>query len=136
ADGRATAVVNPLGGVSVTSYDGAGEAYCTVSPSQYAQSVTCPAAGAGWLAGTNYTVFDTAGRPTSITNPLGGVTSNTYDGANDLTQTTVSSNDSVNAPNVVTNYVYDGDNRVSSKTVDPSDGSLAQVTSFYYDPNG
>ena len=71
-----------------------------------------------------------------MTNPLGGITLTTYDAASNVSETTVESNNSTAAPNVVTTYTYDADNRVVSTTVDPGGGALAATTSQAYDPDG
>jgi RHS repeat-associated protein len=135
SDGRAIDTVNPLGGVTQTGYDQAGEVFCSVSPANYAASKTCPAPGGAWTAGITVTGFDANSRPIQVTNPLGGVTLKTYDSANNVTQTTVESTNSTAAPNVVTDYSYDGDNRVVSTTVDPG-GSVAATTEQAFDPDG
>lgn len=41
--GRVIQSANPIGGITDTSYDSAGNAYCTVAPQQTASGVTCPA---------------------------------------------------------------------------------------------
>ncbi len=117
--------VNPLGGVTQTAYDGAGNVYCTVSAANYADGVTCPAAGASWISGTTITAYDANGRVDQVTNPLGGVTTTSYDAAGNVLETTVESNNATADPNVVTQYSYDADNRVTKTTVDP--GGSADV---------
>lgn len=135
-NGQPTYEVNPLGGVSVTAYDGAGNSYCTITPANYANGVTCPAPGSSWTAGITLNQFDAFGRVGETTNALGGTTLTTYDAVGNVSQSTVESNDSTNAPNVVTSYHYDADNRVISTTVDPGGGSLQSKTEQAYDPDG
>jgi RHS repeat-associated protein len=135
-EGQVTDHVSPLGGVNLTAYDGAGNPYCTITPGNYANSVTCPAAGAAWVAGTSITQYDGFGRATQVTNPLGGITLTSYDTAGNTAQSTVESNNSTADPNVVTSYGYDADNRVTSTTVDPGGGTLQEKTEQSYDPDG
>jgi RHS repeat-associated protein len=135
SDGRAIDTVNPLGGVTQTGYDQAGEVFCTVTPANYAGGKTCPTPGGAWTAGITITGFDANGRPIQVTNPLGGITLKTYDLANNVTQTTVESNNSTADPNVVTNYGYDSDNRVVSTTVDPG-GPAVATSEQAFDPDG
>ena len=42
ADGRVIQTTSPIGGTSVTAYDGTGNVYCTVTPSNYAAGTRCP----------------------------------------------------------------------------------------------
>src|SRR6202034_729823 len=71
----------------------------------------------------------------SVTNPLGGTTATTYDAAGNVTQTTVESNDTTHAPNIVTEDSYDADNRVVSSTLG-SGSTHPQTTLSDYDPDG
>ena len=143
AAGRPVQVTNPLGGISYTAYDQAGNVYCTVAPAEAADSVTCPSSpptspptlSSDPYLGATITTYDTFGRPVQVTDPLGGITLTTYDADNNVTETTTESNNSTADPNVVTMYTYDADDRVVSTTVDPG-GSLAATTSQAYDPNG
>jgi len=141
--GRMLDTVSPLGGVTQNAYDGSGEQYCSVTATAYAQGVTCPSSppsspptvGNDPYLGATITSYDSDGRVSQVTNPLGGITQNVYDGAGNVTQATVESNNSTSAPNVVTGYIYDADNRVKSTTVDPN-SSLSSTTASFYDPNG
>lgn len=141
--GRAVDEVNPLGGVTQQAYDGAGEDYCTVTPTAYATGVTCPSnppaspptVGSDAYLGATITTYDAAGRVVQVTNPLGGITLTGYDAASNPTQTTVESNNSTAAPNVVTTDTYDADNRVISTTTGAGSAQAATTASFY-DPNG
>jgi RHS repeat-associated protein len=143
ADGRAAQVTNPLGGISDTAYDQAGEPFCTVTPAEAAGGVTCPSTppasppipGDDPDLGATITTYDADGRVVQATNPLGGITLTSYDPANNVVQTTAESNNSSADPDVTTTYGYDADNQVTSLTVDPA-GSLAATTVQAYDPNG
>ena len=124
--GRPVQVANPLGEISYTAYDEAGNAYCTVAPAAAATGVTCPSSppssapttGDDPYPGATITTYDTVGRPVQVTNPLGGITLTQYDADNNVTQATVESNNSTADPNVVTTYGYDADDQVTSTTVD------------------
>jgi RHS repeat-associated protein len=143
ADGRVTQTTNPLGGTSLTAYDGTGLVYCTVSPAEYAASVRCPSTeptspptiGSDPYVGTTITTYDAAAQVVQVTNPLGGIKLSTYDAAGNLISTTLESNNATAAPNVVTAYTYDADDRVVSKTLG-SGSSQPETTLKSYDPNG
>ncbi len=137
ANSQPTYSVNPLGGVTQTAYDGAGDVYCTVSPREYAATVTCPAYGTA-QAGATITAYDALGQVTQVTNPLGGVTSTPaadYDAQGNLLESEVESNNSTADPTITTAYTYDADNRVATTTVDPG-SSLQATTMSSFDPNG
>ncbi len=127
--------MNPLGEVSQTVYDAAGEPYCTVSPANYAEGASCALAGQSPNPDTTVTSYDAQGRPVQVTNPLGGVTLTQYDGAGNVTQTTVKSDNPNAAPNVVTESTYDADNRLATRTVGYGSSS-PETTYTAYDPNG
>ncbi len=133
-DGQPLFVVNPLGGVTQTAYDGAGNAYCSVTPTDYAQGITCPAPGQAWVAGTTIALYDAFGRPVQVTNPLGGVTTTAYDSAGNVLSTTVESNNTNSAPNIVTQNSYDADNRLISSTLGAGSSSPS-TTLTGYDPD-
>jgi RHS repeat-associated protein len=143
ADGNVTSTTNPLGGTTQIAYDGLGLSYCTVEPSQYALGTRCPSSepttpptvGSDSYLGATITTYDANGRVIQMTNPLGGLSLDTYDGANNVLANTVESNNATADPNVVTTYTYDADNRVVSATVD-SGSSLAATNLTSYDPNG
>jgi RHS repeat-associated protein len=143
SNGRVVQSTNPIGGITYTAYDQAGELFCTVGPYEAALSVTCPSSppsspptvSSDAYLGATITTYDANGRVVQVTNPLGGITLTAYDSAGNVSQTTVKSNNSTSAPNVVTAYAYDADNRVVSTTV--GSGSSAPATTLQsYDPNG
>jgi len=144
ANSRPVQVTNPLGGITYTAYDQAGEAFCTVAPAASATGVTCPSTppatpptvGNDPYPGATITTYDANGRPVQVTNPLGGITLTVYDAAGNVTQTTVEANNPTSDPDVVTTKTYDQDNRVLTTTVDPNGGVLAATTQSTYDPNG
>ncbi len=118
-DGRVIQTTNPLGGITYTAYDQAGEVYCTVAPYEAAspRDVSCPSSPPSSpptltddpYLGATITTYDSDGRVIQVTNPLGGITLTTYDAASNVASTTVESNNSTAAPNVITTYTYDGD---------------------------
>jgi YD repeat-containing protein len=144
ANNEPVQVTNPLGGITYTAYDHAGNAYCTVAPAEAAAGVTCPSSppatpptvGDDPYLGATITTYDTSGQAVQVTSPLGGITLTTYDADGNVAQTTMESNNSTADPNVVTSYSYDPDNRVVSTTVDPGGGSLSATTLQAYDPDG
>lgn len=142
ADGRAIQVTNPLGGITYSAYDQAGNVFCTVTPAQAAHGTACPASapstpptvGNDPYLGMTITTYDANRRPIQVTNPLGGITTTAYDQAGNAIQTTVESGSS-SAPAIVTNTSYDADNRAVSTTVDPG-GAMAATTNRSFDPDG
>ena len=140
-DGQPAYQVSPLGGVTETAYDGAGNVYCSVPPADYAAGTSCPSTPpttppTGTTTGYTTTIYDALGRPQTLTNPLGATTASVYDPAGNATQTTVESNDTTHAPNIVTQFSYDADNQLTSTTVDPGGGTLAATTEQSSDPDG
>ena len=141
ADDQVNQTTNPLGGITYTAYDPAGEVYCTVAPYEAAQSVTCPAlpittptVGSDSYLGATITTYNANGEVAQVTNPLGGITLTTYDPAGNVDTTTVESNNSTSDPNLVTAYTYNADNEVYETVV--GSGSSAATTLQRYDPNG
>jgi YD repeat-containing protein len=143
ADGRVVQSTNPLGGITYSAYDQAGNKFCSVAPAEAALGVTCPTTapttpptvGSDPYLGATITTYDPAGRPVQVTNPLGGITLTSYDLAGNAVQSTIESNNATADPNVVTAKDYDGDDRVISSTVDPG-STPAATTLTSYDPNG
>jgi RHS repeat-associated protein len=135
--------VNPIGGVTQTTYDGAGNVICTASPINYGY-VPCPTSpptppttsSDPYLHDT-ITSYDSLGRPTQVTNPLGGITLTSYDSGNNVEETQVESSSSTSTadPTVTTYNVYNGDNQVTSSTVGYGE-SHPSTTLTSYDPNG
>ena len=143
SNGQVTTTTNPIGGTTQYAYDGSGNRYCTVTPTNYATGTRCPTTlplttptvGSDSYLGATIDTFDADNRVTQVTNPLGGITATSYDAAGNVTETTVESNSSTSAPNVVTEHSYDGDNRVISTTL--GYGSTAPATTLTsYDPDG
>ena len=143
ADSQVTQTTNPLGGITYTAYDDAGQAFCSVAPYEAAEGVTCPSAppsspptvGNDPYLGATITTYNAAGQVVQVTNPLGGITLTSYDAAGNVLETTVESNNPTADPNLVTFYSYDADNRVVQTTVGYGSASPA-TTEQYYDPNG
>jgi len=138
--------VNPVGGVTQTAYNTANQVYCTVAPLAYAtpgSPVTCPTSeptgtfiptpGSDDYLGATIATHDSLGQVTQVTNPLGGITTTSYDSAGNVHETQVESNNATNAPTIETTYSYDADNRVSETTV--GSGSSTETTAQSYDPN-
>ena len=134
AASRVVRTTNPLGGVSLTAYDQAGEMFCQVAPAQTANGVTCPSSPEA-DPGATITYYDAAGRVAQVTNPLGGIKTTTYDADNNVIQTVSESSNTTSAPAVVTAYGYNADDQVTSTEVGA--GSSQQETSYQqYDPDG
>ena len=80
ADSQVTQTTNPLGGITYTAYDDAGQAFCSVAPYEAAEGVTCPSAppsspptlGNDPYLGATITTYNAAGQVVQVTNPLGG----------------------------------------------------------------
>ena len=70
-------------------------------------------------------MFNSSQQITTEANPLGGITTYTYDNlGNKLSQTVEStSSTSSSDPNVTTNYTYNADNNVTKTVVDSGGGS-------------
>ncbi len=90
--GQVTSKVVTFGTYSATTltgYDSAGRAYCTISPLSYSQgTTTCPTAptspptaGSDPWPGRTITIYDSDSRPVYSVNPLGGTTQTAYDQA-------------------------------------------------------
>jgi len=142
SNGQVISTTNPIGGTTQYAYDGEGNEYCTVTPTNYAAGTRCPTSfpsvpnpGSDPYLGATIDNLDAQDRVVQVTNPLGGITLSTYDPAGNLKQTTVESNDAINAQNVVTATAYDADNRVISTTLGSGSSSPA-TTLTSYDPNG
>jgi RHS repeat-associated protein len=142
AQGEVTSTTSPIGGTTQYAYDGSGNRYCTVAPSEYAKGKRCPSSPPSSpptittdpYLGMTIDTFDALGHEVQETNPLGGITLDTYDPDGNLTETQVES-DSSSDPTVTTDYTYDADNQVTSTTVDPGSSSPS-ITEERYDPNG
>lgn len=141
AAGELIEQVSPIGGITYNAYDLAGNKYCTVAPAEAALGVTCPslpitepAVGDDLYPGATIDSYNPAGQLAQEANPLGGITTYTYDPAGNKTTQTVEGDEGSGDPNVVTDYTYDADNRVTVTTVDP--GSSAEITTNAYDPDG
>jgi YD repeat-containing protein len=89
-------LTNPIGGITYTAYDQAGNEYCTVAPAEAALSVTCPSTppsseptvGSDPYLGATITSYNTSSQVAQVTNPLGGINLDQYDGdGNVLTAT-------------------------------------------------
>ena len=162
ADNQPVYVMNPLGGVAQTAYDGAGDTVCTVSPTNYKAGVTCPSTpvsgtpsqvppptadtcpttnGNSWCLGATLTAFDGQGRPIETMNPLGGLTTTVYDSSNNVVEATVQSG-STQDPEVVTCNTYNVGNQLASTIVNPATvgpctyGQGSAETEYAYDPGG
>ena len=92
ADGNQAQQTTATGGTTVTTYDGAGRAVCSIAPSDfatwlagnpsgsypYACPVSPPTAAPTGVTGTSTTLYDPAGRAVSTTDPVGNTTTTTY----------------------------------------------------------
>ncbi|MBF6556313.1 MAG: hypothetical protein IVW52_09100 [Acidimicrobiales bacterium] len=143
SNGQVTSTTSPIGGTSQYAYDGSGNKYCTVTPTNYSGGTRCPTSlplttptpGSDSYLGATIDTYDADNRVSQVTNPLGGITLSSYDSAGNLVQSTLESNNTTSAPNVVTAKGYDADNRLVSTTVGSGSSSPA-TTLTNYDPNG
>jgi RHS repeat-associated protein len=144
SQGQPTFITNPIGGTTENAYDGVGNEYCSVAAYAYADAVRCPSAepatpptpSSDPYLGATIDSFDAANQEVQITNPIGGITLQTFDGSGNIVESETESNNSTNDPNVVTTTAYNADNDPISSTIDPSGGSTAQTTQSFYDPDG
>ena len=143
SNGQVISTTNPIGGTTQYAYDGSGNKYCTVSPTNYASGTRCPTSlplttptpGSDSYLGATIDTFDADNRLVQEANPLGGITVFAYDGAGNIIEKAVESNNATNAPSVVTTNTYDADNHVVSST--SGAGSTTPATTLTsYDPNG
>jgi len=134
-DGHPLDQINPLGGVTVTAYNGAGQVYCSLDPYDYANGVMCPSAPptsapTGTATGYTTTTYDAEGRTTSVTDPIGDTTASSYDLAGNVVSTTTTPANTTNDPASSTTYSYDADNNQTSTSTEGSE------TLTSYDPDG
>ena len=143
SNGQVASTTNPIGGTTQYAYDGSGNQYCSVSPTNYASGTRCPTSlplttptvGSDSYLGATITTYDADNRSVQVTNPLGGITLTTYDAANNVIQSTLESNNATSAPNIVTENTYDVDNRLISSTIGYGSSEPA-TTLTNYDPDG
>ncbi|MBW1597815.1 DNRLRE domain-containing protein [Streptomyces sp. JJ38] len=98
--GEVTDARDPNGEVTHTSYDAAGRPVSTTLPAYTPPGTTTP------QAATLRSTYDAAGRPVTDTDPLGNVTSYTYDQLGRLTAVTEPA-PTEGAEQPVTRYTYD-----------------------------
>ncbi|MGH9169527.1 MAG: RHS repeat-associated core domain-containing protein [Acidimicrobiales bacterium] len=156
-----TSYVGPEGQSGSYSYTPNGNLWCSASPNEVAQGVTCPAYPATPPKGTAAYTYNADNQVTTATPPTGAETVNTYDqGDNgpDILTSTVQGGDGapsletqytycttcgydglvsqVETPDgAVTSYGYDGQGDVASVATEPSPGTLDK-TENTYDPDG
>jgi YD repeat-containing protein len=153
ADNQATTVKNPDGDVTLTCYDGDGNAAQTVPPvGMAANSLTaasCPTAyPSGYserlAADATVSTFNATGdmtaqttpNPAGQTSPAYQTTSYTYDGnGNLLTTTAPPTSNTTGAPDQVTTDTYNTAGQLASQTTGYGT-SAASTTSYCYDPDG
>lgn len=118
ADSRPLFAINALGGITQTAYDQAGNVFCTVPPTAYADGVRCPSSPpsqppTGTATGYSLSLFDAQGRVTSTTDALGDTTAFVYDPAGNVISQTVTdaASSPTTDPPTTTDYQYDADNR-------------------------
>ena len=144
-NGRVIQTTNEIGGTTITAYDAAGNAYCTVGPRPYAAGTRCPTSpptgtniptpSHDGYPGATIDTYNTLEQQVQETSPIGGITLYSYDNAGNKIEQDVESNDSSHDPTITTTYAYDANNRVTSTNVDPGSGQEA-TTIQAYDPNG
>ena len=100
--------------------------------SSWTRPASAPTSSASLLV-TTYT-YDAAGNLSTVIDPLGIVTANSYDALN--RQTKVISDHSNGTPtdnsNQTTTYAYDGDNDLVSETAVMPAGETSQTTNYFY----
>ncbi|CAL9370391.1 hypothetical protein SUDANB151_00836 [Streptomyces sp. enrichment culture] len=117
ADGNLLSHTSPLGHKASWTYDADGRQVTVVDPRGNAT-------GADPAKYTTVYGYDPAGNPTTVTDPLGGVTTTTYDAANNIVGQT-------DADERATVYGYDDLDRLTGVTA-PS----GAVTTYGYDAAG
>ncbi|MEU3036536.1 DUF6531 domain-containing protein [Streptomyces griseoaurantiacus] len=117
ADGNLLSTTSPLGGKESWTYDDDGRQVTTVDPRGNAT-------GASPAQYTTTYGYDPAGNPTTVTDPLGGVTTTAFDAVGNVTKQT-------DADKRATTYGYDKLDQLT-KVTDP-DGA---VTTYAYDTVG
>ncbi|MGD0748329.1 MAG: RHS repeat-associated core domain-containing protein [Acidimicrobiales bacterium] len=124
ANGQPLYQVSPIGGVTETAYNGAGQVYCTVTANDYANGVTCPtspptSAPTGTATGYTTTIYDAEGRTASVTDPIGDTTTSTYDLAGNVIASTDTPAHTTDDPAVTTDDQYNADNEQVASCTDP-----------------
>jgi RHS repeat-associated protein len=133
-DNRPIYQINPLGGVTQTAYNQAGEIYCTVSAWDYSYfnsgaGVACPSTPpssppTGDATGYTTNIYNTLGQETSTTDPIGDTTTKTYDSAGNVTSTTTIPTSTTNDPSVTTYSAYDADDHQVATCTNPTVNSV------------
>lgn len=113
ADGNRTSILSPEGNLTTFGFDGFGRMTSMAEPRGNA-------AGANPADYRTTYAYNPTDQVTTVTDPLGRTTTNTYDDAGNLDTVT-------NADNKVTDYDYNADNQVT-KVTDPRGG---EVTTSY-----
>lgn len=121
--GDQTAIMDPNGGITTGTYDGAGRVTALTEP-----SYTPPGAATAITATSTY-AYDGMGNLTSSTDPAGNTTSFTYDALGDLTSRTDPQLTGQSAPGTWT-WTYDAAGEPQTQT-DPT-GAQTQTTWDYF----
>jgi YD repeat-containing protein len=118
---------------SITQSDGSSLSieYVQVGADYRVAALTTAVTHAGDSRRTSFS-YDTLLRQTTVTDPLGGVTTYTYDSANRLTKV---EDPAVNGVRSVTDYAYDAQSNVSQVTTRVG-ASQNRVVRYTYDANG
>ncbi|MHB1519654.1 MAG: RHS repeat-associated core domain-containing protein [Acidimicrobiales bacterium] len=79
-NGDVVSTTNPTGDRTTAAYDAIGQPYCTTAPGATKAGVTCPTSPTARVADTTSYLYDSSSMLlSSVTSPIGGVTSYTYD---------------------------------------------------------
>ncbi|GAA5178922.1 polymorphic toxin-type HINT domain-containing protein [Rugosimonospora acidiphila] len=123
AFGDRTQSTDAAGHIATTDYDQAGRPVATTTPAY------TPPGGGATITATTREAYDGLGQPSAITDPLGNITTYTYDALGDLTGRTDPQLTGRSAPGGWS-YGYDGDGEQTSST-DPT-GAITQTTYDYF----
>ncbi|MDQ1499102.1 MAG: hypothetical protein QOI86_2442, partial [Actinomycetota bacterium] len=155
-DGNTVTAADPLGNVTRSCYNAIGRPTATITPRGSAAGVTCSTSAPAPF--TTYVGYNPYGQPLTVTDPLGHVTTKTYDADGNLATATdpdgnqtAYSDDAGDEPvtttradQTVTHAAYDPDGNLTSQTDAAGhattyafgDPALAHLPTTATDPNG
>ena len=121
--------ISPIGGVTETAYNAAGQVYCTVSAYDYTNGATCPAtpptsAPTGTATGYTTTIYDAEGRTASVTDPIGDTTTSAYDLDGNAIASTYTPANTTSDPARTTDYQFNADDEQIASCTNPDGVAL------------